>query len=168
MVLKVRERLLATPAGAERPLTGEEMLAFARGIDLRALRLGEYRRFSPSRYARNSVLLNERIELVVICWRAGQTTAIHDHGKSNCLYLVVEGTMREELFRVAEGEEPRLLRLRTFRRGEIMLAGPKDVHRITNAGKEDLVTVHLYSPPLGETMTLYGPVPGGVAADPRS
>ncbi len=168
MVLKVRDRLLATPAGTQRPLRGDEMLAFARGIDLGALDLGEYRKFSATRYARNSVLLNDRIELVVICWRSGQTTAIHDHGESNCLYLVVEGTMKEELFQSLPGQEPKLLRTRRFRKGESMLAGARDVHRITNEGQADLVTIHLYSPPLGEAMKLYGPVPWGAAADPRS
>ncbi|MGQ0612555.1 MAG: cysteine dioxygenase [Planctomycetaceae bacterium] len=168
MVLKVRDRLLSTPAGTQRPLHGDEMLAFARTIDLGLLDLGAYRKFSSTRYARNSVLLNERIELVAICWRAGQATAIHDHGRSQCLYLVVEGTMKEELFHAVDGREPEPLRTRIFRRGEIMLAGARDVHRITNDGKDDLVTIHLYSPPLGENMKLYGPVPWGAAADPRS
>jgi len=167
MILEVRDHLLRTPA-AKRALSGEEMLAFARSIDLGRLDCGPYRRFAPARYARNTVLLNEHVELVVICWLPGQSTAIHDHGKSHCLYLVVEGTMKEELFHVPPAGEPVRLRARTFARGDITLAGPKDVHRILNETAAELVTLHMYSPPLGESMRLYSPVPGGAAADPRS
>jgi hypothetical protein len=35
-------------------------------------------------------------------------SSIHDHGRSNCLYLVTAGTMREEQFELNETRRPRL------------------------------------------------------------
>ena len=159
MALQLRERILASPAGSQRSLTREELLDLARSVELAKLELREYRRFTEERYARNTVLLNEHVELVVICWLPGQASAIHDHGRSNCLYLVVEGDMREEIFHLNEAGKPRRADLRRFGPGDITLAGPKDVHRILNDAEVDLVTVHLYSPPLDESMTLYTPIP---------
>ncbi|MHC4491765.1 MAG: cysteine dioxygenase, partial [Planctomycetota bacterium] len=100
MVFKLRDQILAGPAGQERALTRDEMVELAAAVDLASLDLREYRRFQKSCYARNRVALNDHVELVVICWRSGQSSAIHDHGKSHCLYLVVEGEMHEERFRL--------------------------------------------------------------------
>lgn len=159
MVLKLRDRILASAPGTRRPMTGPEMIACAKGVDLATLDLAGYRQFRKERYARNTVFLNEHVELVVICWMAGQASSIHDHGVSNCLYLVVEGTMKEELFRVGSDGAPVAVRERFFAPGQITFAGPKDVHRIQNSGERELVTLHLYSPPLGEAVRNFTPVP---------
>jgi cysteine dioxygenase len=159
MVMVLRHAVLASPAGSRRALTPDEMTALARAVDLSRLDLGDFRRFSEERYARNTVFLNEHIELVVICWRGGQASSIHDHGASNCLYLIVEGAMQEELFRLDDDGHPERTAKRHFGPGEITVAAPTDVHRITNPGEGELVTIHLYSPPLDERVTNFTPIP---------
>jgi len=136
------------------------MLALARTVDLATLDLSAYRKFDPECYARNTVFLNDHIELVVICWQGSQASSIHDHGRSNCLYLVTAGTMQEEQFELNAERRPRRLRARHFERGAIMIAAPSDVHRILNPGPEHLVTLHLYSPPLDTSVTNFTPIPG--------
>jgi cysteine dioxygenase len=158
MVKKLRDRILAGPGGVERPLTAAEMEALARSVDLRTLDLSGYRRFQEECYARNTVLLNDHCELVVICWQPGQMSAVHDHGGSNCLYLVIDGTMVEERYRLRDGK-PEPVDERSFGRGDITIAAGDSVHRINNRGGRELVTVHIYSPPLGAGMTLYTPIP---------
>lgn len=155
MVLSLAERLRCSPAGAERPLTRAEMVKQAKAVSLDTLDLGEYRRFCEEGYARNVVDVNDHFELVVICWQPGQKSAIHDHGKSNCLYLVVEGRMQEELYRVAAEGLVVPAAVRRWGRGDITVSAGKDIHCISNEGNQPLVTVHIYSPPLGETMGLY-------------
>jgi cysteine dioxygenase len=158
MVLKLRDRILAGPGGVTRPLTSEEMEVIARSADLKTLDLSGYRRFQDECYARNTVLLNGQCELVVICWQPGQMSAIHDHGSSYCLYLVIEGTMVEERYRLKDGK-PEKTDERSFKRGDITIAAGDSVHRINNRTGKDLVTVHIYSPPLGANMKLYTPIP---------
>lgn len=158
MVLKLRDRILAGPGGMTRPFTSAEMEALARSVDLKTLDLSGYRRFQDECYARNTVLLNDQCELVVICWQPGQMSAIHDHGSSYCLYLVVEGVMVEERYRLKDGK-PEKLDERSFGRGDITIAKGDSVHRINNRGEKQLVTVHIYSPPLGANMKLYTPIP---------
>jgi len=161
MVEKLRARILAGPAGGTRPLSADEMVALAGTVDPETFDPGRYRRFQDQCYARNTVLLNEHVELVVICWLAGQASAVHDHGLSNCLYVVTEGEMGEERFSRpgAEGAKPEPLDERRFSRGETTMAAGSDIHRIRNLGPKGLVTVHIYSPPLGESMTLFTPIP---------
>ena len=159
MVSKLRDRIAAGPAGSERPLTPEEMESLVRGIDLDSLDLAGYSGFREECYARNTVLLNDHVELVVICWLPGQVSAVHDHGDSYCLYLVVDGEMLEERYRLGEDGKPVPTDERSFKRGEITIAGGESIHRICNRASENLVTIHIYSPPLGEAMTLFTPIP---------
>lgn len=165
-MLVLRDRILASKA-VERPLSPTEMLEMARAIDLDRIDLGEYRRFCDTRYARNSVFINEHIELVVICWLAKQASSIHDHGRSHCLYLISEGTMQEEMFDLDAQGKPQRRRAREFTRGQITIAAPQDVHRIVNCGTDSLVTLHLYSPPLDEVVKNYTPIPTYKSATPH-
>lgn len=135
------------------------MLALARSVDLATFDISTWRQFDECRYARNTIYLNEHVELVSICWLADQASSIHDHGRSNCLYLVVEGEMREEMFDLNDAGRPRRLRMRNFEPGAITIAAPSDVHRILNPGPSHLVTVHIYSPPLDDKVTNFTPIP---------
>ena len=159
MALKLRDKVLASPAGTLRPLTRDEMQAIASSVVLEELDLEGFCKYDEERYARNTVLLNEHIEVVVICWLPGQASAIHNHGRSNCLYLITEGEMREDLYDLGADGKPKHTQARHFGRGAITIAAPTDVHRILNDTRANLVTVHLYSPPLDESMTLYTPIP---------
>jgi cysteine dioxygenase len=157
-VLTLRDQLLSGP-GASRPLTAEELRAFAASIDLDALRLDGYEGFSRARYARNRVHLDDNFELVVICWEPGQASSIHDHGASHCLYVVVRGQMVEERFRPGEGGQPVAQGSRRFGPSDTTLAVGPEIHRISNPGTERLVTLHVYSPPLDERATHFTAVP---------
>ena len=125
---------------------------------LDALDAGDYCKYQKRCYARNSVLLNERVELVVICWAAGQASSVHDHGRSNCLYLVAQGTMQEEIYLLEDGE-PFRTEVRSWDRGEITVASGVTIHKISNPSDGDLFTIHIYSPPLGNSITNYTPLP---------
>ena len=160
MVLKLRDAILASPAGNERALTESEMVEMAAAVDLDALDFGEYCKFRKRCYARNTVMLNDFIELVVICWGSHQFSSIHDHGQSNCLYLVTAGTMQEEVYALEDGEaEPVRTEIRSWERGEITVASGPTIHRISNPGEVGLTTVHLYSPPLADKVTNFTPLP---------
>ena len=164
MVLKLRDAILAT-GGSERPLTRDEMVALARAVDLNTLECSEHKATNEKCYQRNRVLLNQHLELVCICWLPGQTSAVHDHGRSNCLYLVVDGEMTEELFAKGSNGKPESRGQRCFHRGEITVAAFDDIHRITNTGGENLTTIHIYSPPLDETAIQYTPIPPRSSVD---
>ena len=158
MVLKLRDALLAA-GGDMRPLTSEEMISLASAVDLEALDLGEYRGFQSQCYKRNTVLLNDHFELVVICWEPGQASAVHDHGRSLCLYLIVDGTMEETLFQMDDNDEPVETDTRAWGRGDITVADGPTIHSIANRTDGKLVTVHMYSPPLDEAATMFTPIP---------
>jgi len=159
MVLKLRERMLEGPGGVERPFTREEMLALAQSVDLDEFDAGSFEQFNEERYARNTVYENDHFELVFLCWRPGQASAVHDHGASYCLYLVVDGEFEERLFEKGEDGEPRPVGARRWKTGDITIAAGRDIHQIANDSDRDLRTLHIYSPPLRQTSHFYTPVP---------
>jgi mannose-6-phosphate isomerase-like protein (cupin superfamily) len=89
-------------------------------------------------------------EAWLLTWLPGQGTDLHDHGGSAGAFVVVSGSLREEV-----------VDLRTARPREVLLhAGAarsfdaRHVHRITNPGTVPAVSLHVYAPALRE-MTRY-------------
>jgi cysteine dioxygenase len=109
-----------------------------------------HRLFSEPKYARNLIVRSEYAELLLLCWRHGQRTPIHDHGGSIGVVLVCEGMMTETMFdRPPEGHvRPH----NTYRRGPGAVTGADvpDIHQLLNLEQDgrDLVTLHCYAPPL--------------------
>ena len=52
-----------------------------------------YIQFTENRYARNLVYKTPDFECLVLCWRPGQRSPIHDHGESICTVYTVSGTL---------------------------------------------------------------------------
>ncbi|MBN8549433.1 MAG: cysteine dioxygenase family protein [Deltaproteobacteria bacterium] len=110
--------------------------------------------FNEERYQRNKVAFSDWYDLLVICWRPGQGTAIHDHTESSCGFKILKGTASEIVYERSSDADPdsllvRPVRKRAYAAGEICLAQDQDIHRIINeSSSNDLVTLHIYSPPL--------------------
>jgi cysteine dioxygenase len=135
--------------GGARP-TFEELNALLAGVEVGADELRPYVGFKEGTYARHRVHLGEHAELLVLCWRPGQRTPIHDHAGSFGVVRVLRGVMWETLFEMGETEGLRYQLGREWTPGHITGADVPDIHQLGNpdVSGQDLVTLHLYSPPL--------------------
>lgn len=124
----------------------------------------QYRSFTPRKYARNLVIRGQHAELLMLCWRPGQRTPIHDHGGSIGMILVCEGLLTETMFeRMPEGHV-RPYNTTRWGPGAITGADVPDIHQLLNlqpAGR-DMVTLHCYAPPL-TVLNKYSPRSAKVA-----
>jgi cysteine dioxygenase len=123
---------------------------------LAAVRAGEdelrpYVSFKPGTYARHRVFRSEHAELLVLCWRPGQRTPIHDHNGSYGAVRVLEGVLWETLFEQGEGQKLFYKSAREWRGGCVTGADVPDIHQLGNpeVSGQNLITLHLYAPPLG-------------------
>ena len=125
-------------------------------VSVGAEELRPYVQFRPGTYVRTRVLKNEHAELLVLCWRPGHYTSIHDHNGSYSAIRVVSGLMHETLYDFDEQAGLRLTASREWRPGRITTADIPDIHRIGNACDSggDMITLHCYSPPF-ETIRTY-------------
>lgn len=116
-------------------------------LRINSTELSKYFNYTDDGYHRNVIKKTDNYELVLICWKAGQKTPIHDHRGSDCAFLILEGVCTETIFEISDGE----LKEKTERRynpGEVCAADEPDIHRISNNEDGNLVNLHLYSPPL--------------------
>jgi cysteine dioxygenase len=121
-----------------------------RGVEVSRGELRPYVSFKEGAYARHRVFMCEHAELLVLCWRPGQRTPIHDHAGSFGSVRVLEGFMWETLFEMDSSEGLRYKSSREWTPGHVTGADVPDIHQLGNPdiSGADLITLHLYSPPL--------------------
>lgn len=120
-----------------------------------------YRVFTEKKYARNLIARSEFAEMLMLCWRSGQRTPIHDHGGSVGVVMVVEGCLTETMYEVKPEGHVRPYNTHRWSPGGITGAEVEDVHQLLNLQPvgRDLVTLHCYSPPL-TVLNTFSPVSG--------
>ena len=128
----------------------ERLTHLLRNLDVECDDLAEYVRFSDRTYRRNLVRSGPWYNALVLCWKNGQRSPIHDHAGSTCGVRVLRGTMTETLFEFAPHGHVKAVRSRDFPAGSVIGSQDDDLHQVSNlqAGGADLVTLHVYSPPL--------------------
>ncbi len=108
--------------------------------------------FSPNRYRRNLLQAGTGYQALLLCWRAGQRSPIHDHTGSACAVRVIEGTLTETIFdRTPEGFVVPI-RTHQLHEGELCGSEDSDIHQISNlqGSGADLITLHVYTPALDQ------------------
>ncbi len=111
--------------------------------------LESHLRFHPERYQRNLLRGGEWYHALLLCWKAGQRSPIHDHRGSNCGVRVLRGTATESTFLTTEQGLVYPTATCEFATGSVCASVDSDIHQVSNLqATEDLVTLHVYSPPL--------------------
>jgi cysteine dioxygenase len=141
-------------------------LAHARLMELaRRLRpsdelIGLRSSFAEEQYARNLVCRTPYFELLVLCWRPGQASTIHDHAGSLNAIRVHAGRLTSRLFVPVRGQPmgtgPVEMTAEEYvGPGDDLVGLDRDgIHQLANTSDEDLITVNVYAPPLSE-LTVY-------------
>lgn len=111
--------------------------------------------FKEGNYWRHRVFRNDFVEMLVLCWRPGQRTPIHDHNGSQGAVMVYEGLMWETTFNFDPGKGLSYKSGCDYRPGQVTGAAIPDIHQLGNpdVSGQDLITIHIYSPPLGVLKT---------------
>jgi cysteine dioxygenase len=106
--------------------------------------------FEDEHYRRNLVSIGPWYEILVICWRSGQRSPIHNHAKSTCGLKVLAGVCTETIFARSACGQVVALNSTELAAGTITASQDTDTHQVSNLQPpgEDLITLHIYSPPL--------------------
>jgi cysteine dioxygenase len=133
---------------AQPPLA--ELTVQVRELDISCDDVADFVRFSDKQYARNLVRGGPWYYLLVLCWKNGQRSPIHDHKGSCCAVRVLRGVMTETIFRFAPNGHVKAISSQEYPPGSVIASQDSDMHQVSNlqAGGADLVTLHIYSPPL--------------------
>ncbi len=106
--------------------------------------------FGQCSYRRNTIASSPFFELLVLCWRSGHCTPIHDHHGSSCAFKVVEGVGTEIRFVKTASGHVCPTQTTAMHPGYICAAEDADIHQVANfeASGQDLITLHIYSTPI--------------------
>jgi uncharacterized NAD(P)/FAD-binding protein YdhS len=103
------------------------------------------------RCARRSVVRRENYEILVVTWAPFQGCTAHDHSGCLCGLKVVQGSLVEQLYAGGNDGNVRAIVSSRLGPGEITVDPGVVVHSLANTGPiGEVVTVHVYSPPLPE------------------
>lgn len=128
-----------------------ELNLWIRALEVRQSELQPFVCFKEANYTRRRIVRGEHAELLLICWRPGQRTPIHDHDGSYGTVRVCDGVMWETTFAMDDEHGLAYRGVREWRAGHTTEgADVPDIHQIGNpdVSGQNLVTLHLYAPPL--------------------
>jgi cysteine dioxygenase len=132
------------------PLSEAQIRLLLASIAPHVSELSEFARFSDTSYCRNRILRSEALDLLLLCWKPGQRTPIHDHSGSICGVHVVRGEALEIGFTPSGVGLMVPTNCTRLSAGEITVSRDSEAHMMANVAStsQDLVTLHCYSPPL--------------------
>ena len=128
----------------------DELTARLARLELSDADLAPFLRFSEQQYQRNIVRAESSYHVWVLCWKAGQRSPIHDHGHSVCGVRVLRGTATVTHFARTKTGHVKAIRSEEAPPGSILATVDDDLHQVSNLQDDgaDLVTLHVYAPPL--------------------
>jgi cysteine dioxygenase len=134
----------------DEPAALAKLIACLEELEIDCRGLAEHVRFSERGYTRNLVRAGPWYHVLVLCWKNGQRSPIHDHTGSRCGVRVLRGTATETVFEMTANGHIKAVSSRDLPPGDVCATQDSDIHQISNLqpGHADLVTLHVYSPPL--------------------
>ncbi len=147
-----------------RPPTLEEIYDWLENAALSKEELAPYVGFKDGNYWRHLVCRTDFVEMLVLCWKPGQRTPIHDHNGSHGGVRVCEGTMWETTFTYDSTRGLEYQAACEYPTGAVTAADVPDIHQLGNpdVSEQNMITIHIYSPPLG---VLHTYKPGSATID---
>src|SRR5262249_9892967 len=116
--------------------------------------LAEFLRFGDGNYQRNLIRAGEWYNVWLLCWKNGQRSPIHDHTGSSCGFRVLRGTATVTTCEFAPNGHVKATSSQDFGAGSVVATQDADMHQVSALQAEgDLVTLHVYSPPLARMNT---------------
>jgi cysteine dioxygenase len=142
----------------------EQIYGWLEAAEISADELQPYLGFKEGNYWRHRVMRNQFVEMLVLCWRPGQRTPIHDHNGSHGGVKVQQGMLWETIFSYDAVAGLEYKSAREYSPGAVTGSDVPDIHQLGNpdVSEQNLVTIHVYAPPLG---VLHTYKPGSATID---
>jgi predicted metal-dependent enzyme (double-stranded beta helix superfamily) len=105
--------------------------------------------FTEPHYFRKSLgIIDNSVEVVLVCFADLQSTSVHDHTGSSCAVVCLAGQLTEHIyFRNTQGDLA-TYGMRQINVGDIHYVDSKLFHQVANMSCKGSVLLNFYSPPL--------------------
>jgi len=132
-----------------------DLRRFVSDLKVNRSELEHHIQFTEERYARNLIYKCEDFECLVLCWRPGQRSPIHDHANSICTVYTVDGVLSADNYRKTANGHVRADYSEDFKPGSVLSIQTTEIHQVSNLqDSTPLISLHFYLGPL-ENSFLY-------------
>lgn len=108
-----------------------------------------YCSWSDECYTRNCIVDNEKFELILICWGEGHRTPIHDHGGEECWVKVIEGDLKETIYKKDKNDNLHAVTSTISKSGDVSyMIDFMGFHTLENLSNKRSMSLHLYAKPI--------------------
>ena len=126
----------------------EDFVAISKSVKLTANDVASYASWSSEKYTRNCVEINDRFELILLCWEPGQKTPIHDHGGEECWVYFINSEFEEIIYTTSESELEEKQSVKVTHGAVTYMTDFMGVHSLQNVGDTRGYSLHLYAEPI--------------------
>ena len=146
MTRKIKD-LIKKLSNSENP---NETRLHLKNSDLKDIDLKPFRHFNKAKYTRNLIHQTDKFELMTICWMPNHETPIHDHNGSLGYMLVLEGSVKEIIYKKIPGSTSlATVAEEKINAGEItFIDDTVGYHKIINLSKAPSMSLHFYAKPI--------------------
>lgn len=132
-----------------------DLRRFISGLKPDRSEIDPYIHFVPERYARNLVYKCPDFECLVLCWRPGQRSPIHDHANSICAVYTLDGVLSADNYRKTANGHVRCDYSEDLKPASVLTIQTTEIHQVSNLQEaSNLISLHFYLGPL-ENSFLY-------------
>ncbi len=126
-----------------------DLVESLKGLEMERADLAGALIFADRNYRRIAVRRRPHYEALVLCWKSGQRSPIHNHLGSSCVVRVVEGEATETQYVFSPCGRLVPQQSRTYQSGSVTGCRDEEIHQMANlqVPGHDLITLHVYSPP---------------------
>lgn len=144
------DELRAVLQTSDRPWTAPELVTFTSRLRIPRKQWRGCVAFNAHRFCYQTLYASPQFEVNLIGWRSGQHSSVHDHRGTACCVLVLDGILTNRDYSMGSGSTLNETGRFDLKPGEILSRTGWEIHRCGNEQTHgvDLVTLHLYSPPL--------------------
>jgi uncharacterized NAD(P)/FAD-binding protein YdhS/predicted metal-dependent enzyme (double-stranded beta helix superfamily) len=131
------------------PIPNADLIASLEALRVECDDLADVIGFDDGCYRRTIIHCRPHYQVLVLCWRSGQRSPIHDHRGSNCAVRVIRGRAIETRFDATPSGRLVPTCSQEHSEGTTTACCGEEIHQMGNfdAPGRDLVTLHVYSPP---------------------
>ena len=136
--------------GLSRRAEEETLGRLLRELDIAVSDVKDFVHFDERQYCRNLIRGSEHYQALLLCWRSGHRTPIHNHPGAVGGVRALQGIATETLFDFAPNGLVKPTSSRDLEPGGVVTLEDPYIHQVSNlqAPGNDLITLHVYSPPL--------------------
>lgn len=94
-------------------------------------------------YGRELIFQNEHFKILLMSWKPGDFTAIHNHGETEWGCVCFFGDACHRLYS-ANNNELKLIKKDTLKKGQVVPVNGNLTHMMGNSSNKEFVTLHIY------------------------